>query len=148
VAIGRGSDIAQDALDLGAHMYIDSKAEDPAAALQALGGAQAVVTTVSNASAVTALLDGLAPTGRLVVLGADKDPLLVSSGRLVVGERSVLGSITGTPYDNEKTLSFSILAGVRPVIETLPLERATEAYQRMKSGNVKFRMVLSMKPKA
>lgn len=147
VGIGRGSDIAQDALDLGAHVYIDSRAEDAAAALQAHGGAQAVVTTVSNAAAVTALIDGLAPTGRLVMLGADKDPLLVSSGRLVVGERGVLGSITGTPYDNEKTLSFSVLAGVRPRIETMPLEQATEAYQRMKSGDVKFRMVLTMGPR-
>ena len=148
VAIGRGNDIAQDALDLGAHVYVDSLAEDAAAVLQAHGGAQAVITTVSSAAAVTALMDGLAPAGRLVVLGAGKDPLQVSSGKLVVGERGVLGSITGTPYDNEKTLSFSVLAGVRPRIETMPLERAAEAYQRMKSGEVKFRMVLTMLPQA
>jgi alcohol dehydrogenase len=148
VAIGRGGDIAQDALELGAHVYVDSLAEDAAAVLQAHGGAQAVVTTVSSAAAVTALMDGLAPAGRLVVLGAGKDPLLVSSGKLVVGERGVLGSITGTPYDNEKTLAFSVLAGVRPRIVTMPLERAAEAYQRMQSGDVKFRMVLTMLPKA
>lgn len=148
VAIGRGGDIAQDALALGAHVYVDSLAEDAAAVLQAHGGAQVVITTVSSAAAVTALMDGLAPAGRLVVLGAGKDPLLVSSGKLVVGERGVLGSITGTPYDNEKTLSFSVLAGVRARIETMPLERAAEAYQRMKSGEVKFRMVLTMLPQA
>lgn len=148
VAIGRGGDIAQDALELGAHVYVDSLAEDAAAVLQAHGGAQAVITTVSSAAAVTALMDGLAPAGRLVVLGAGKDPLLVSSGKLVVGERGVLGSITGTPYDNEKTLAFSVLAGVRPRIVTMPLERAAEAYQRMQSGDVKFRMVLTMLPKA
>lgn len=148
VAIGRGGDIAQDALELGAHVYVDSLAEDAAAVLQAHGGAQAVITTVSSAAAVTALMDGLAPAGRLVVLGAGKDPLLVSSGKLVVGERGVLGSITGTPYDNEKTLAFSVLADVRPRIVTMPLERAAEAYQRMQSGDVKFRMVLTMLPKA
>ncbi|MCC7644833.1 MULTISPECIES: alcohol dehydrogenase [unclassified Janthinobacterium] len=148
VAIGRGGDIAQDALELGAHVYVDSLAEDAAAVLQAHGGAQAVITTVSSAAAVTALMDGLAPAGRLVVLGAGKDPLLVSSGKLVVGERGVLGSITGTPYDNEKTLAFSVLAGVRPRIVTMPLERAAEAYRRMQSGDVKFRMVLTMLPKA
>jgi alcohol dehydrogenase len=148
VAIGRGGDIAQDALELGAHVYVDSLAEDAAAVLQAHGGAQAVITTVASAAAVTALMDGLAPAGRLVVLGAGKDPLLVSSGKLVVGERGVLGSITGTPYDNEKTLAFSVLAGVRPRIVTMPLERAAEAYQRMQSGDVKFRMVLTMLPKA
>ena len=148
VAIGRGGEIAQDALELGAHVYVDSLAEDAAAVLQAHGGAQAIITTVASAAAVTALMDGLAPAGRLVVLGAGKDPLLVSSGKLVVGERGVLGSITGTPYDNEKTLSFSVLAGVRPRIVTMPLERAAEAYQRMKSGDVKFRMVLTMLPQA
>jgi alcohol dehydrogenase len=148
VAIGRGGDIAQDALELGAHVYVDSLAEDAAAVLQAHGGAQAVITTVSSTAAVTALMDGLVPAGRLVVLGAGKDPLLVSSGKLVVGERGVLGSITGTPYDNEKTLAFSVLAGVRPRIVTMPLERAAEAYQRMQSGDVKFRMVLTMLPKA
>ena len=148
VAIGRGGDIAQDALALGAHVYVDSLAEDAAAVLQAHGGAQAVITTVSSAAAVTALMDGLAPAGRLVVLGAGKDPLLVSSGKLVVGERGVLGSITGTPYDNEKTLAFSVLADVRPRIVTMPLERAAEACQRMQSGDVKFRMVLTMLPKA
>jgi alcohol dehydrogenase len=80
-----------------------------------------------------------------VLLGAGKDPLPVSAGHLVVGERSVLGSITGTPYENEKTLNFSVLTGVRPQIETMPLDKAFEAYQKMKSGDVKFRMVLTMK---
>jgi alcohol dehydrogenase len=148
VAVGRGSDIAQDALALGAHVYIDSNEEDAAAKLQAFGGAQAIVTTVSHAATVAALMGGLAPQGRLVVLGAGKDPLPVSTGHLVVGERGVLGSITGSPYDNEKTLNFSVLAGVRPRIETMPLEQAAEAYRRMKSGDVKFRMVLTMERKA
>jgi alcohol dehydrogenase len=89
-------------------------------------------------------MPGLAPQGRLVLLGAGKDPLPVSAGHLVIGERSVLGSITGSPFENEKTLNFSVLAGVRPMIEVMPLAQANEAYQKMKSGDVKFRMVLSM----
>lgn len=88
---------------------------------------------------------GLAPQGRLVVLGAGKDPLPVSAGHLVGGERGVIGSITGTPHENERTLDFSVLAGVRPRIETLPLEQAALAYQRMRSGEVRFRMVLTMR---
>lgn len=144
VAVGRGSDIAEDAMSLGAHVYVDTQRDDAAARLLGLGGAQAIVTTVSHAGAVSALMRGLAPQGRLVLLGAGKDPLPVSTGHLVIGERSVLGSITGSPYENEKTLDFSVLAGVRPMIETLPLEQADEAYQKMKSGNVKFRMVLTM----
>lgn len=148
VAVGRGSDIGPDALALGAHVYIDSDAEDAAAGLKALGGAQAIVTTIGHPATVAALMGGLAPAGRLVVLGAGKDPLPVSTGHLVVGERSVLGSITGSPYDNEKTLNFSVLAGVRPRIERMPLEQAAEAYARMKSGDVKFRMVLTMDRRA
>ncbi|RUV30963.1 alcohol dehydrogenase [Mesorhizobium sp. M5C.F.Ca.IN.020.32.2.1] len=147
-AVGRGQNIAEDALKLGAHFYIDSTAEDAAARLKSMGWAQAIVTTVGNAEAVSALMPGLAPRGRLVLLGAGKDPLPVSAGQLVGGERSVLGSITGTPYENERTLDFSVLAGVRPRIETMPLEKAFEAYQRMKSADVRFRMVLTMKEPA
>lgn len=143
-AVGRGSDIAEDALALGAHVYIDTNQEDAVAKLQSMGGAQAIVTTISHVGTVSALMGSLAPKGRLVLLGAGKDPLPVSAGHLVVGERSILGSITGTPYENEKTLAFSVLAGVRPMIEVMPLEKANEAYQKMKSGDVKFRMVLTM----
>lgn len=144
-AIGRGQDIAEEALTLGAHLYIDTRSEDAAARLKSIGGATAIVTTIGDAAAVSALMSGLAPRGRLVLLGAGKDPLPVSAGHLVVGERSVLGSITGTPCENEKALAFSVLTGVRPRIETMPLEMAFEAYQRMKSGELKFRMVLTMK---
>ncbi|MDZ5460742.1 alcohol dehydrogenase [Azohydromonas lata] len=144
VAVGRDSDIAEDALTLGAHVYIDTSQEDAAAKLKSMGGAQAIVTTIGHSGTVSALMGGLAPQGRLVLLGAGKDPLPVSAGNLVVGERSVLGSITGSPYENEKTLDFSVLAGVRPIIEVMSLEKANEVYQKMKSGDVKFRMVLTM----
>jgi len=144
-AVGRGQDIAEDALKLGAHLYIDTNAEDAAARLRSMGGAKAIITTIGNAEGVSSLMGGLAPRGRLVLLGAGKDPLPVSARHLVVGERSVFGSITGTPYENEKTLSFSVLSGVRPKIEVMPLEKAFEAYQKLKSGDVKFRMVLTMK---
>ncbi|WP_175854924.1 alcohol dehydrogenase [Burkholderia anthina] len=144
IAIGRGRDIAEDALTLGAHLYIDTREEDAAARLKSMGGAQAIVTMIDHAETVSALLAGLAPEGRLVVLNPGKEPLLVPAGLLVGGQRSILGSITGTPYDNEKTLGFSVLADVRPWIETMPLENAQDAYLRMKSGDVKFRMVLTM----
>lgn len=145
VAVGRGEDIVEDVLALGAHVYIDTNREDAVARLNDMGGARAIVATIGHAGTLSALMNGLAPHGRLIVLGADKDPLLVSIGRLVVGERSVSGSLTGSPYDTERALTFSVLTGARPLIETMPLERANEAYQRMKSGDVKFRMVLTMK---
>lgn len=144
VAVGRGSDIGEDALKFGAHVYVDTRQEDAGEILQRMGGAQAIVTTIGNSDAVAGLLAGLAPEGRLVLLGIGKDPLAVSSGYMVRGERSVVGSITGTPYETEKTLDFSVLAGVKPLIETMPLERANEAYRRMKSGQVRFRMVLTI----
>ncbi len=144
VAVGRGADISEDALALGAHAYIDTNQENAAARLQSMGGAQAVVTTISNAAAVSALMPGLAPQGRLIVLGAGKDPLPVSTGHLVVGERSVLGSITGSPYESERALDFSVLTGVRPMIEAMPLEKAHEAYGKLVSGEARFRMVLTM----
>lgn len=144
VAIGRGSDIAEDALALGAHVYIDNRAEDAAARLKAMGGAQAVVTMIDHADTVSALLGGLAPEGRLVVLNPGKGPLQVPAGLLVGGQRSIVGSMTGTPFDSEKTLSFSVLVNVRPQIEVMPLAQAVEAYRKLKAGNVKFRMVLTM----
>jgi alcohol dehydrogenase len=144
VAVGRGADLAQDAPALGAHAYIDTDCEDAAARLRGMGGAQAILATIGKAQALSELMHALAPRGRLVVLGAGKDPLNVPTGDLVRGERSVVGSITGSPYENERTLDFSVLAGVRPRIETLPLEQAREAYRRMRSGEVKFRMVLTM----
>jgi len=144
VAIGRGQDITDDALRLGAHRYIDTHAENPTETLQSMGGAQAIVTTIAAPAALSALMPALAPQGRLVLLGAGQDPLPVSLGSLVIGERSVMGSITGSPWENEKTLDFSVLTGVRPMVEVMPLEAANTAYQRMKSGQVKFRMVLTM----
>lgn len=144
VAVGRGSDIAQDALELGAHIYIDSAREDAAARLLSLGGARAVVTMVGNVDVVSAMMGGLAPQGRLVLLNPAREPLPVSAAALVGGERSIVGSITGTPHEIEKTLNFSVLADVRPKIEVVPLERANEAYQKMRSGDARFRMVLTM----
>lgn len=145
IALGRGGDIEQETLALGAHIYIDITTQDAVSKLKNLGGARAILTTISDSDTVSSIMKALEPQGCLVLLGAGKDALPVSSGHLVVGERSILGSITGSPYENEKTLNFSVLSGVRPMIEVMPFENANEAYQKMKSGNAKFRMVLAMK---
>lgn len=144
VAVGRGRDTADDTRALGAHVYIDTDHEDAAARLQELGGAQAILATISHPDTVSALTSGLAPQGRLLLLAASQDLLPVSARQLVIGERCVAGSITGSPYENEKTLEFSVLTGVRPMIEVMPLEKANEAYQKMKSGDARFRMVLTI----
>ncbi|KDD14124.1 putative alcohol dehydrogenase [Bordetella bronchiseptica MBORD707] len=144
VAIGRGADIATDAMALGAHAYIDNLEQDVVATLRRMGGAQAVLTTIDQAEAVSALLGALAPEGRLVVLNPGKSALQVSAGLLVGGQRSIVGSLTGTPHDNEKALNFSVLVDARPSIEVWPLARADEAYRQLQSGAPRFRLVLAM----
>lgn len=144
VAVGRGEDIAAEVKQLGAHHYIDARVEDPVKVLQDMGGAQLLLTTLTDSAAVSTLFPALAPQGKLVVLGVGKDALAVSPSFIVSGERAIAGSITGTPYDSERTLDFSVLADVRPLVETLPLDRVREAFDRMASGQVKFRMVLTM----
>lgn len=147
VALGRGSDIAEDVHDLGAHHYIDTKCDDATGALQRMGGARAILTTAGDSEASAALVLGLAPQGTLVVLSTSKAPLPIATGYMVRRELGVIGSITGSPYEIERALAFSVLADIRPQIEVLPLERANEAYQRMKSGQARFRMVLAPTPR-
>ena len=144
VAVGRGADIAEQVLQLGAHRYIDSQSEDAIASLKAMGGAQVLLTTLTDSDAVSPFMAALAPQGTLLVVGVGRQPLSIMPGALVGGERRVLGAITGTPYESEKTLDFSVMADVRARIETRPLEQAWEAYQRVRSGAVQFRMVLTM----
>jgi D-arabinose 1-dehydrogenase-like Zn-dependent alcohol dehydrogenase len=143
-AIGRGPENAALAKKLGASVYIDSKATNAAEALQRLGGAQVILATAPNSKAMSALIDGLGPNGKLMVVGATVDPIEVTPLQLISGSRTIQGWASGTPTDSEDTLRFAELTGVRPMIETYPLERAAEAYARMLSGNAQFRVVLTM----
>jgi len=144
VAIGRGPENGALAKKLGANVYIDSKSTNAAQELQKLGGAQAILATAPSSKAMSELIDGLAPNGKLIVVGATADPIEVTPIQLIVGVRSIQGWYSGTPTDSEDTLNFAVLTGVRPMIETYPLERAGEAYARMLSGNAQFRVVLTM----
>ena len=144
VAIARGADKEALARKLGAHYFIDSANEDVAAALNRLGGARAVLATVTSAKAMTPAIDGLAVRGRLIVVGVDPEPIQVTPLQLIGGSRSVVGHAAGASIDSEDTLVFSALTGVRPMIETMPLARAPEAYARMMRGDARFRMVLTM----
>jgi len=141
VAVGRGRDKEALARRLGAGHYIDSEAEDVAAALNALGGAKAIISTVTGAAPLNASVDGLTFDGKLMVLGVPHDPIVVPAYLLLRG-RSIQGSAGGTAIESEQTMAFSRQAGVAPMIETLPLERAAAAYDRMMSGDARFRMVL------
>lgn len=143
VAIARGSDKEPLAKKLGAHVYLDSVARDVPAELNKLGGAKVILSTVTSSKAMSAVLGGLAVGGKMIVVGASPEPIEVSPLLLIGGRRSVEGWPSGTSVDSEDTLTFSALSGIRPMIETMPLERAAEAYEKMMSGNARFRMVIT-----
>jgi len=143
VAIARGTDKAQLARDLGAHRYIDSTATNAAAELTKLGGARVILSTVTDAKTMSEAVGGLGVDGKLLVVGASSEPIEVPPSILIGGRRSVSGWPSGTSSDSQDTLRFSVLAGVRPMIETYPLERADEAYERMMSGKARFRVVIT-----
>lgn len=143
-AIGRGSENAVLAKKLGAHVYINSQASNAAEELQKLGGARVIIATAPNSKAMSALINGLGPNGKLVVVGAALDPIEVTPIQLISGSRTIQGWAAGTPAASEDTLNFCVLTGVRPMVETYPLERAAEAYARMLSGKAEFRVVLTM----
>jgi|HubBroStandDraft_6_1064221.scaffolds.fasta_scaffold243067_2 propanol-preferring alcohol dehydrogenase len=145
VAIGRGREKEKLARDLGAHVYIDSATENVAAVLQRMGGAKAILATGTSGDAMAPLVSGLSARGKLIIVGVPQDPIQLNAFPLVFGGRSIHGSLTGTAIDSEDTLAFSVLENIRPMIETVPLEKAADAYARMMQGKARFRMVLVTK---
>ena len=143
VAIARGADKGPLAKRLGAHTYIDSTVQNVAEELTRLGGAKVILSTVTDSKSMSAAVGGLRSDGRLVVLGASPEAIEVSPLALILGRRGVVGWPSGIAPDSEDTLKFSLLANVRPMIETYPLAQAAEAYQRMLSGKARFRVVLT-----
>lgn len=144
VAIGYGPDHEVLAKKLGAAAYINSKSTKAAEELQKMGGARVILATAPSSKAMSELIDGLGPNGELMVVGAGMDPIEVKPAQLIFGNRTIQGWAAGTPADSEDTLRFAELSGVRPMIETFPLEEAGEAYARMMSGKAQFRVVLTM----
>ncbi|GAB4410002.1 MAG: alcohol dehydrogenase [Microscillaceae bacterium] len=144
VAISGGESKRALALDLGAHFYINATTEDPAKALRNMGGARLILATAPDSSLISPLVNGLGVNGKLLVVGADIKPLEVSPMQLISGRKSVAGWPSGTAIESEDTLHFSALSGVKPMIETFPLEKAAEAYQRMMGNEARFRVVLTM----
>jgi D-arabinose 1-dehydrogenase-like Zn-dependent alcohol dehydrogenase len=142
IGIARGSDKGPLATKLGAHHYIDSLSQDPAAELLKFGGAKVILATVTNAEAMSAAAGGLAPNGTLMIVGAIPT-LQVPAFQLLVGRQSVKGWYSGTAIDSQDTLSFSVLSGVRSMNEVYPIEQVSEAYERMLSGKARFRVVLT-----
>ena len=144
VAIGRGPEKEKLAKELGADIYVDTNVDDSVALLQQFGGARAILATAPSGKSMGSLVSGLAPRGKLIVVGVGTDPIEVNTAPLIFGGRSIYGALTGTPIENEDTLAFSVLENIRPMIETVPLDRAADAYQRIINGDARFRMVLTI----
>jgi propanol-preferring alcohol dehydrogenase len=144
VAINRGNDKQTLAQNLGAHHYIDATATDPVAELQKLGGARVILATAPSAQAISPLVDGLSPSGLLLVPAAPAEPLSINMFSLIKSRSAVSGWYSGTARDSQDTIEFSALSGVHPLIEKYPLDRVAEAYEQMHSGKVRFRVVLTL----
>src|SRR5438105_9980570 len=144
VAINRGNNKEPLARQLGAHHYIDATAQDVVSELQKLGGARVILATAPNAQAISVLVDGLAPSGKLLVPAAPAEPLTINVFSLITRRSSVAGWYSGTARDSQDTLEFSSLSGVHPMIEKYPLDQVARAYEQMHSGKVRFRVVLTM----
>jgi D-arabinose 1-dehydrogenase-like Zn-dependent alcohol dehydrogenase len=139
VVLSRGKSKEPLAYQLGAHSYIDTDETDPVPVLKTMGGAQLILSTAPNARAISKLVDGLAHSGRLTLLAFTREPLELPGNQLLVGGRSVAGWVGGNV---QRSVAFSLFAGVRPIVEEFPLERAGEAYEKMMSSTVHFRAVL------
>ncbi|HSS97545.1 MAG TPA: alcohol dehydrogenase [Terriglobales bacterium] len=144
IAIGRGVDKEPLAKKLGAHDYIDTNSVKQADALQKFGGARVIFVTAPSSQAIPELVGGLAPGGKLVILGAGPEPFSLTTIPLIMNRLSVQGWPSGSAMDSEDTLKFSAQSGVRPMIEKYPLEKAADAYEQMISGKARFRVVLTM----
>ncbi len=145
VAIGRGKDKEALALKLGAARYLDTDAVKVAEELTKMGGASVILATAPDSKAMSALIDGLGVGGKLLVVGASADPISVTPIQLIGQRRAIQGWSSGTARDSEDTLNFCALTGIRPMVETFPLEQAAAGYERMLSGKARFRVVLTMK---
>jgi len=143
VAVARGKEKEPLAKKLGAAVYIDSHAQDPAVELMKLGGAKAILATVTSGDAMSAMQGGIAPNGTLMVIGAAPS-IQVSPLLLITGARSIKGWYSGTSIDSQDTLAFSARTGVQSMNETYPFDRVNEAFERMMSGNARFRVVLTI----
>jgi D-arabinose 1-dehydrogenase-like Zn-dependent alcohol dehydrogenase len=143
VGIARGKDKEPLAHKLGAAVYIDSQAQDPAAELLRLGGARVILATATYGEAMTAVQGGVTPNGTLLIVGA-AESMTVSPIALLMGNRSLKGWYSGTSIDSQDTLTFRMRAGVWPMNETYPFEKVSEGYDRMMSGKARFRVVLKI----
>ncbi|MBO8196391.1 alcohol dehydrogenase catalytic domain-containing protein [Streptomyces oryzae] len=143
VAIGRCEDKREVARELGAHGYIDAARQAPGAALKELGGARLILSTAASSEPLAELAHGLAPHGRLTVVGFDGAPLHLPLGNLVMNAQSITGHLTGTPSETEQAMRFALATGVRPWVQPVPLDDVRQALDTLREGRARFRLVLT-----
>ncbi|MFC4357573.1 alcohol dehydrogenase [Halobium salinum] len=141
-AVSRGTDKRDLAMELGADHFVDSEAEDPAEALQELGGADVLLATAPSADAIASVVGGLGVEGELLTVAVPGEEVPVSVQALVQGRRRVQGWPSGTAKDSQDTLEFGALRDVESMVETYSLEEAADAYEAMLSGDARFRAVI------
>lgn len=144
VAVGRGNEKESLAMKLGATYFVDSASSNPGEKLTKMGGARVILSTAPDSKSISSMVAGLSINGKLLIVAAPPDPITVNPIQLIAGRRSIQGWPSGTAKDSEDTMNFATLSRIRPMIETFPLDRAAEAYERMMSGKVRFRAVLTM----
>lgn len=141
VVISRGESKKALAKELGAHYYIDTTTTDAVKELNKLGGARAIICLAPNSKEISMLASGLGQNGKMVIVTATNEPLVVSPNIFLGRGRSITGFSGG---DITETLDFSLLAKVLPKVEVFPLEQAAVAYEKMMNSKVHFRAVLKI----
>ena len=140
-ALSRGSDKKDLALKLGAHAYLDTNTGTAAKELLNMGGARVILCTAPNSRAIVELIDGLGRDGKLIMVAAPQDMMQFHPGVLMKGGRSIGAWVRG---NIDEALSFSMLCGAMPMIETFPLAEAAMAFDKMMAAKVRFRAVLKI----
>ena len=145
VAVSHSPDKEALAKDLGADHFISTKDQNPVEELKKLGGADVILTTVFDTRAIQPLLEGLAPRGRLSVVGAAQEPIQVMPFDLITKRIMVTGSAVGGRKLLRETLRFSADFGIKPMVEVYPFEQVNEVLDMVREGKPKFRAVLKMR---
>ena len=131
----------KEALEMGAHQTLNSR--DPDEIKAAAGQFDLMLSTVNVKLDWNAYVETLKPRGRLHLVGATLEPLDLAVFPLIMGQRSISGSPVGSPATIARMLDFAARHGIKPVIETFPMDQANQAMDRLRSGQARYRVVLS-----
>jgi len=130
----------EEALGLGAHRVVNTRSADDLARLA--GSLNAIISTVNVSLDWNALVGALAPKGKLHTVGAVLEPIALAAFPLIMGQRSLSGSPTGSPTSIATMLDFASRHGVEPTTEFFPMSKINEAFEHLENGKARYRIVL------